>query len=633
MFPVSSDYENELKKPVQRRRISGLINEVLPFSSEDILDGSFSLTNQICGSQDFRYGGVYMAELRMTLTTPKIIDRGGWLKKRIYCESLLYLSDTEEWEYVPLGLFRVAEAIHTASGLEITAYDNMSRFNRKFNVQGVYGTPYELASLACEVCGVSLSMTEEEFSRSVFLPDTVLYLAEDNDIETWRDFLSCLAQAINAFCTIDRAGDLLITKLPSAGDSWPAAEIPPEQRFGDAQFADNVTTFTALKATIHASDGDIVASYGSSAGDTIDIGANPFLQTAGPDADAEAMLEALRSDLARLESVIDEIDDTIEAKQQEIDAETDPARKKKLEKEKADLEKTKDRAEQEKTALETQIATIEQQIESDDISVIQARLKMMAADLAGVQYTPAQVGLLGDPAFELGDVIRFTDGLASENYSDVCVMEFTFKPERYDLVGYGASPETNGARDKSGSGSGSGSGGSGGTKINFITYTNGHIINLEDGAEVEIGRVRFALSKEAEVETWFETKLLTDKEDDDRVHITYLYYLDGDLITDYSPEETWSIGGTHTVNCQYHLPALDTLQEHEWKVSAIVDRGSARVDMTDAHITVWSTGMAGKGGWNGQIIAKDTVPMYPITPLELLGDYEDIPEIITEEDS
>ena len=72
--------------------------------------------------------------------------------------------DTGAYEYIPLGVFTVSSASWAASGVEITAYDNMSKLDRSFSSSSLTGTPYELLTLACTSCGLELAMRSRDFN-------------------------------------------------------------------------------------------------------------------------------------------------------------------------------------------------------------------------------------------------------------------------------------------------------------------------------------------------------------------------------------------------------------------------------------------------------------------------------------
>ena len=66
MYQVSADYLAAIKQPAIRSRVVGTIAGS-PFTDENILSGSFSITNQNSGNDNVQIGTVYIGELSITL--------------------------------------------------------------------------------------------------------------------------------------------------------------------------------------------------------------------------------------------------------------------------------------------------------------------------------------------------------------------------------------------------------------------------------------------------------------------------------------------------------------------------------------------------------------------------------------
>jgi hypothetical protein len=60
----------------------------------------------------------------------------------------------ETYEDVPLGIFHVSEANWGESGVEITAYDNMARFEKTIQIDNGSKQIYDFLIAATNACGV-----------------------------------------------------------------------------------------------------------------------------------------------------------------------------------------------------------------------------------------------------------------------------------------------------------------------------------------------------------------------------------------------------------------------------------------------------------------------------------------------
>ena len=187
MYAVSQKFKEAMRRPVQRHRVKGTVNGVA-FTEANILSGSFSITGQCSDASNVQIGQVYTSELKITLLKNLNLSRYTLMDSEIVPYFGLRL-DTGVYEYIPLGIFTVSKASWGATGVEVTAYDNMSKLDRTFSTSVLVGTPFELLMLACNSCGLELGNSVRDFNA--FANGTRrLQLYADNDIQTWRDLVS-----------------------------------------------------------------------------------------------------------------------------------------------------------------------------------------------------------------------------------------------------------------------------------------------------------------------------------------------------------------------------------------------------------------------------------------------------------
>ena len=206
MYAVSHKFREAMMRPVQRHRIRGTVNGAA-FTEAHILAGSFSITGQCSDASNVQIGQVYTSELKATLLKNLNLSRYTLMNSEIAPYFGLRL-DTGVYEYIPLGVFTISKASWGAVGVEITAYDNMSKLDRSFSTSVLVGTPFELLTLACNSCGLELGNRIRDF-ESFANGTRRLQLYADNDISTWRDLVSWVAQtcACNVFADAKDAAD------------------------------------------------------------------------------------------------------------------------------------------------------------------------------------------------------------------------------------------------------------------------------------------------------------------------------------------------------------------------------------------------------------------------------------------
>lgn len=271
MFPVSAEYLAAIRAPAVHTKLSGSVGST-PWTEYNVVRGSFSITNQCSGSDQVQIGQVYIGEMEITLTG-LAFDRYSLRGERI---SPYFGLNTvgATYEKVPLGTFFVGEAEYVPGGIHIKAYDAMSLLDKPCRLNSAVGTPYSLAKKAATACGVVLANTAAEF-RAFANGRTTLQLYQDGtDIETWRDFISWVAQACGCFVTATRGGGI---QFRAYGQTV-VDTIGPGARFYDVKFSDFETRYTGLSVVNIRDNTTSYYHVDPDDGLTYNLGSNPFLQ-------------------------------------------------------------------------------------------------------------------------------------------------------------------------------------------------------------------------------------------------------------------------------------------------------------------------------------------------------------------
>lgn len=270
MYSVSQSYLDALDAPIQTYRLTGTVGAV-PFTEDNII--SLTIDNQVGEGSEVKLGSVYVGELNAVFSG-LTIARGSWVGKVItLSEGLLTDADLDTYEDVPLGVFTIAEAKHTLEGVEVVAYDAMASFDKTCSIDQTNGEAFSFLSLACTECGVTLGNTQAQIEA---LPNgtETLELYADNDIDTWRDFVSWIAQTLASVATIGRDGKLYLRQYSTTS----AASIDEQHRFTGCAFSDFETNYTGTYAVVIADNAARYISVTPDTGLTYNLGANPFLQ-------------------------------------------------------------------------------------------------------------------------------------------------------------------------------------------------------------------------------------------------------------------------------------------------------------------------------------------------------------------
>lgn len=270
MYKVSNEFKQAIKKPVQKHFLKGKIGDI-SFNDSNILSGSFSITNQCSNGDSLEIGQVYIGELNATFLNINL-ERYKWKGQKI--ESYFGIEIAEgNVEYIPLGVFIIDSADWTESGIVIKAYDNMSLLDKNCNKTLTEVTAYDVLKVIEKETGVVFSNLEEDIAK---FPNGSFLISETttNDVETWRDMLSWIAQTLCAFASCNRKGEIELRQYKEEVDDL----IDDRHRLKGASFSDFITRYTGV-SVVNMAD-SMTNYYGLDVDDglTMNLGSNPFLQ-------------------------------------------------------------------------------------------------------------------------------------------------------------------------------------------------------------------------------------------------------------------------------------------------------------------------------------------------------------------
>ena len=315
MYEVSQEYKDAIRRQTRKFEWYGTITtkngRIYHFTNKDIVKGSGTLTRSCAGSTSLELGSVYAAELDISLYLD--VDRYSLYDAEIdlsfVCQhhvkniwnnlrSFTWASrrsttwnDKGPVETIPMGKFVVAEATRTLTVLQLKAYDYMLKFDKNMKNSGTVRTPYEWLKYACEVCNVSLGVTEAQVAA---MPNGTRSLSWTNLEEdmSYRDLIAQVATVLCGVCQIDRSGALVVIPFSNT----PVMDIPASWRYS-SKIADYITKYTGLYATYRA--GGLTEYFHVEPDDGLiyNIGTNPLLQIAATSLRSE-ILQGIINNLA-----------------------------------------------------------------------------------------------------------------------------------------------------------------------------------------------------------------------------------------------------------------------------------------------------------------------------------------------
>lgn len=551
MYPVSKEYQKAISESSRSFFWTGAITtkagKKYTFGNKDIVKGSGYISRQCSGSSEIELGSVYAAELGISLFSD--IDRYSLEDASITLSFHLKAGD-ETYEEVPMGIFYIAEANRKIKTLELKAYDAMLNLDKNFDKGLSSAFPYDFLSLLSKACHVELAQTKEEI-EALTNGTELLGIYQENDIETWRDFLYYLAQALGCFSTIDREGKLRLIPYGIADNKT----VDSRHRFSST-FSDFVTRYTAVSSTNKKTD---IAEYYSVKPDdglTMNLGVNPLLQFG------------------------------LEEKRKRI-------------------------------------------------------INNILSAVTVVNYVPFDSDTIGDPALDLGDVIKFTGGHADETKRSVITSIETKINGKQKIKCVGKNPRLAGAKSKNDKNIAGLQSSMNENKLSIYTYVNAlkinagaektSIINIEFAsgdetnaefhAEVILDVRSNAVSRRADAETTIEigeeSKVISipvNWTDDGKTILKAYYVLDGKEVEQFYPSETW-FSGKHLLNLYYPIIEMKANELHTFEVLIELTDGTATIEPQNAMATISGQGLGAQERWDGRITVDEEIRLVELSGL------------------
>lgn len=272
MYSVSDAYKAKMLDQVQTHRIVGLLDDAYSFTEADVIGVSYR--NQ-CSQKNVALGSVNIGVLKLTFLVD-LLDRGDYYGKKIIIYDGLKI-DENVFEDVPIGVFYIAEAIRTAAGIVITAYDVLSKADKNLTIDQTSGTLFYFCKYIESETGAHFGMSQEECEA---LPNgtEVISPYEDNDMTTFRDLMSALAQMVGGFAYADRNGNW---KLKSF-DNVSVISIPKARRMSGTEISD-FDSYYDFVSYVDAKTKNVKV-VGEGDGLVMKLGNQPFLQYGTPEA-------------------------------------------------------------------------------------------------------------------------------------------------------------------------------------------------------------------------------------------------------------------------------------------------------------------------------------------------------------
>ena len=288
MYSASAQYITAITSDTVELGWSGTITTVggntYTFTKDNMSPDSGSITRTL-STQNLKIGQVFAANLSLELILPGVSRYELYGAEILVSNTVTGASDT-----IPMGKYTVMSASQTLDHINISASDNMIKFEVAFSaaLHNSVKSPYKWLTTMCSICGVTLGNTKAEIEalpngqRKTGFADCV------TDAETWRDVLSYLAAYLGSNALIGRDGKLYIVAYSST-----TVQTFSEFLRYSSNLSDYRTTYDGLQA-VYKNDGvQEYVSNTNTGGLVLNLGTNPFLQISDTQNREDALQEII----------------------------------------------------------------------------------------------------------------------------------------------------------------------------------------------------------------------------------------------------------------------------------------------------------------------------------------------------
>ena len=252
--------------------------------------------------------------------------------------------------------------------------------------------------------------------------------------------------------------------------------------------------------------------------------------------------------------------------------------------------------------------------------VLEQQRRAVLDALTVIEYVPFEVSMICPPAYDLGDIVVFKNGIADGDKIS-CITQYDWKyGNDYSIKGVGQNPELASARSKTDKNLTGIMKSGEENKIQYYSFTNASDIKIEDGETKTIINIRFQCTQPTTAIFHAEVLLQAETTVDD---ITYkdaigkvLYYFNSELVVDYEPQQVW-MDGRHMLHLLYYFNLQNT-QINDFDVRLNMTGGSAFIKQMSIKAAIYGQNLYATDKFDGIIkITEDLSGMTPAVIPEL----------------
>lgn len=241
--------------------------------------------------------------------------------------------------------------------------------------------------------------------------------------------------------------------------------------------------------------------------------------------------------------------------------------------------------------------------------------------LQNINYTPFKLSMIGSIAYDLGDVLLCTDGLANDDLC--CITKFVYTHHKgYSVVGVGKNPATATGKSKTDKNIAGLVNRANSNEYRFDIVRNGREVNVDDGESKRVTRASILCKPDAQIKLDCEILVDISLSDGEEKAIGEVTYVLDNTVLERKPIETW-IEGKHILNLDYFLSIAEP-GLHTFDIFLTMTDGDAHIDEFGVLEVFSGIGIAAESGFNGRIEIEETIDHgFALNDIVLGGNYDE----------
>ena len=256
-------------------------------------------------------------------------------------------------------------------------------------------------------------------------------------------------------------------------------------------------------------------------------------------------------------------------------------------------------------------------------------------DISLIKYVPFDSSTIGNPAFDLGDIITFSGGHADEKQIS-CITKYEYRINgKHTLKCVGKNPRLAQAKSKNDKNISGLLNQVEAGKIVVHTFMNASPYTI-GATDTEIASIEFASNEDTDAQ--FHASILLDVKsdtvsktatgkveieneeqnismtwsEDGAAILTVTYIVNDNKLTTYVPIESLH-SGRHILNLYYPLSGLEGNTYNTFKVRMNITGGTAFIDRGQGICTISGQGLSSNGRWDGRLEFDDQYEVIDIS--------------------